>query len=481
LTNARSILAAARDREIGRLRTEEGLSIHQTADELGMTPRGVRHHPTALGVAPRPARQQARPASPDDHAAREWRRQRQRALDIERGLAFLALFGVLPNTDSWNATKSRKKGPTSFFRHQFPFISRLDGRWHPWPSPQQIACRFPSDDPTQPRMEAFRRLVTRVWATLERQGTPYEPIVFPESILEAALQASSRSSIADPAMIVPEIIRCASLRRDRTGWENPARFASSTCGPIGLPRAEDRGLCIIAAPDLERRLECTRRSILADRIDEGVGVLITATPVSVVISARRGPVPAIHHLPAPDAQVAPNWCVSVPEPPTPAVATDGVSSRLARPALLDVLKWALECRDELIATGVLSLVIAEAQADERSILPELGVFLTLWSARHAPPDAQAFAAVLDHAAAGDQLAAEAGLAELMSPLQASRLAVVAVIEPCDSDDERCLDADATCRFEFLPDDAIDRTATYRPDAGINDAHLKAIRRAIENA
>jgi len=490
LTNARSILAAARRDEIWALH-EEGLSNRATAAEIGVSRSTVGRHIAAM----RAEREDAPPSAPsrpvDERAAAEHRerhleaterqREQQRPLDIECGLAYFALFGELPNTDSWNATNCRTTGPAPFFCHEFPFLSRLDGRWHPWPSPQRIERDFPASYPADRGLDAFNRIVVKTWLTLKRQGTPYVPLAFRESVFDAALQAASRASITDPAMTVPGVLRCSSLRKDRAGRENPARFGSTSWGPIGIPRVAERGLCVIASFDFWRRFECVRKTVLADLVDDGAGICITSTPTAVVIRSRHGSIPAIQRLNVPQVRASPHGSVLIHEPSEATTHAPGNRARVERPALLDVLRWVLDCRDDLIATGTLSILIAEAQAGGRSILPQLGAFLGLWTARHAPSDAETIAAALDRAVAGDEPALAADLAALNRPLSASGLAVVAVIEPCGSEDERCLYDLATCGFDFLAEEGIDRTATYRPGTGLEAKHLEAIRDALRKA
>ena len=160
---------------------------------------------------------------------------------------------------------------------------------------------------------------------------------------------------------------------------------------------------------------------------------------------------------------------------------NGARDQGARTALLAGLRWALDCVPELTAEGHLSLVVAEAQANGNTVLPELAGFLDLWSVRRTPPDPAAFAAVLDLAASGDFGSAETELAAITSSLPESRLAVVAIIEPSSDDDENCLASRATYMFEFTSDDGIDRRAILDPGHGISTAHLTAIRRALETA
>ncbi len=458
------------------------MSKRKIADEINVSTGTVRRHlPRAKATDGQPARGVS-PGVVQDADVREQRGSRQRALDIERGLFWLTVFGVLPNTESWNATKSREKGATSHFCHEFPFFSRLDGRWHPWSSPQRIARDFRSEDPRDRGLDAFGRVVARTAVVLERRGTPYDPLVFRESVFSAAIAAGSRLSMADPTMSPPSAVLCRSLREDTTGWENPWRFGMSPWGPCGLPRVEERGLVVIASRDVERRFDSARKAVLADLVDDGVGVSITATPSEVTIVSRIGPIPALDRLVASGAHVNAGEHLTIPEY---ASGTGPMTNRThahgARTALLTVLRWVLDCGPELTAAGHLSLVVAEAQADGNTVLPELAAFLDLWSARQAPPAPAAFAAVLNLAASGDLASAETELAALTSPLPESRLAVVAIIEPSDDDEEDCLASKATYTFEFLPDEGIDRSAILDPGHGISNAHLKAIRKALERA
>ena len=481
MTNARSTLANAREREILALHAAP-MSKRKIANEIKVSPGTVRRHlPRAKGMDAQPANGASR-AIVQDADVREHRRRRQRALDVERGLFWLAVFGVLPNTESWNATKAREKGATSFFCHEFPFFSRLDGRWHPWASPQRIARDFRSEDPRDRGLDAFGRVVARTAAALERRGTPYAPLAFRESVFSAAIAAGSRLSMEDPRMSPPPSVLCRSLREDTTGLENPARFGMSPWGPFGLPRVEERGLVVIASRDAERRFDSARKAVLADLVDDGVGVSITSTPSDVTIASRLGPIPALDRLVASGAHVSAGEHLTIPEH---ASGTGPMTNRThahgARTALLTVLRWVLDCAPELTAAGHLSFVVAEAQADGNTVLPELVAFLDLWSARQAPPTPAAFAAVLHLAASGDLASAETELAALISPLPETRLAVVAIIEPSDDDEQDCLASKATYTFEFLPDEGIDRSAILDPGHGISSAHLKAIRKALESA
>lgn len=458
------------------------MSKRKIADEINVSPGTVRRH------LPRAKVTDVQPAGGVSHGVvqcadvRERRRRRQRALDVERGLFWLTVFGVLPNTESWNATKSRERGATSYFCHEFPFFSRLDGEWHPWASPQRIARDFRSDGPRDRGLNAFGRVVARTAAMLERQGTPYDALAFRESVFSAAVAAGSRLSMEYPMTSPPPAVLCRSLREDATGGENPSRFGISPWGPFGLPRAEERGLVVIASRDLERRFDSTRKAVLADLVDDSVGVSITSTPSGVTIASRVGPIPALDRLVASGAHVSAGAHVTIPECASGGgPLANGARAQGARTALLTVLRWVLDCGPELTAAGHLSLVVAEAQANGNTVLPELVVFLDLWSARQAPPDPAAFAAVLGLAASGDLGSAETELAALASPLPESRLAVVAIIEPSDDDEEDCLASKATYTFEFLPDEGIDRSAILYPGHGISNAHLKAIRKALKDA
>ena len=481
MTNARSTLANAREREILALHAAP-MSKRKIANEIKVSPGTVRRHlPRAKGMDAQPANGASR-AVVQDADVREHRRRRQRALDVERGLFWLTVFGVLPNTESWNATKAREKGATSFFCHEFPFFSRLDGRWHPWASPQRIARDFRSEDPRDRGLDAFGRVVARTAAALERQGTPYAPLAFRESVFSAAIAAGSRLSMEDPTISPPPSILCRSLREDTTGLENPARFGMSPWGPFGLPRVEERGLVVIASHDVERRFDCARKAVLADLVDDGVGVSITSTPSGVTIASRVGPVPALERLVACGAHVDTGARVTIPERASGTEPmANGARKQGARTALLAGLRWALDCGPELTAAGHLSLVVAEAQANGNTVLPELAGFLDLWSVRRAPPDPAAFATVLDLAASGDLESAETELAAITSSLPESRLAVVAIIEPSNDDGENRLASKATYTFEFTSEDGIDRNAILDPGHGISTAHLTAIRRALETA
>lgn len=481
MTNARSTLANAREREILALHAAP-MSKRKIADEIKVSPGTVRRHlPRAKAMDAQPANGASR-AIVQDADVREQRRCRQRALDVERGLFWLTVFGVLPNTESWNATKARAKGATSFFCHEFPFFSRLDGRWHPWASPQRIARDFRSEDLRDRGLDAFGRVVARTAAALELQGTPYAPLAFRESVFSAAIAAGSRLSMADPTMSPPPAVLCRSLREDTTGWENPARFGMSPWGPFGLPRVEERGLVVIASRDAERRFDSARKAVLADLVDDGVGVAITSTPSGVTIASRVGPIPALERFVACGGQMGTGARVTIPERASGnEPMANGARNQGARTALLAGLRWALNCGPELTAAGHLSLVVAEAQANGNTVLPELAGFLDLWSVRHAPPDPAALATVLDLAASGDLGCAETELAALTSSLLESRLAVVAIIEPSNDDDESCLVSKATYTFEFTSDDGIDRSAILDPGHGISAAHLTAIRRALETA
>ena len=481
MTSARSTLANARDREIQAMHGAL-MSKRRIAVEIDVSTRTVRRHvPRAKTTDGQPASGVSRGVV-QDADVRAQRRRRQRALDVERGLFWLTVFGVLPNTESWNATKARQKGATSHFCHEFPFFSRLDGKCHPWSSPQRIARDFPSEHSRDRGLDTFGRVVARTAAVLERQGAPYDPLAFQESVFSAAVAASSRLSMEDPTMAPPSAILCRSLRENTTGWENPSRLGMSAWGPFGLPRVVERGLAVIASRDLERRFDSARKAVLADLFDDGVGVSITSTPSDVTIASRVGPIPALERLVASGAHVSAGAHVTIPEwaNGTGPVA-NGAPAQGARTALLTVLRWVLDCGPELTAAGYLSLVVAEAQADGITVLPELAVFLDLWSARQAPPNPAAFAAVLNLAAAGDPRSAETELAALISPLQESRLAVVAIVEPSDDDNEDCLASRATYAFDFLPDEGIDRSAILDPGYGISNAHLKAIRKALEDA
>jgi hypothetical protein len=256
----------------------------------------------------------------------------------------------------------------------------------------------------------------------------------------------------------------------------------SPWGPFGLPRVEERGLVVIASHDVERRFDCARKAVLADLVDDGVGVSITSTPTGVTIASRVGPVPALERLVACGAHVGTGARVTIPERASGAEPmANGARKQGARTALLAGLRWALDCGPELTAAGHLSLVVAEAQANGDTVLPELAGFLDLWSVRRAPPDPAAFATVLDLASSGDLESAETELAAITSSLPESRLAVVAIIEPSNDGDESCLASKATYTFEFTSDDGIDRNAILDPGHGISAAHLAAIRRALETA
>ena len=482
MTNARSTLANARAREILALRAAP-MSKRKIANEIRVSPGTVRRHlPRARAMDAQPANGVS-PAIVQETDVREHRRRRQRALDVERGLFWRTVFGVLPNTESWNATKAREKGAGSFFCHEFPFFSRLDGRWHPWASPQRIARDFRSEDPRDRGLDAFGRVVARTAATLERQGTPYAPLAFRESVFSAAIAAASRLSLADSTMSPPPAVLCRSLREDTTGWENPWRFGMSPWGPFGLPRVEERGLVVIASGDAERRFDSARKAVLADLLDDGVGVSITSTPSGVTIASRVGPIPALGRFVACGAHVGSAGArVTIPERASGIEPmANGARNQSARTALLSGLRWALDCAPELTAVGYLSLVVAEAQADGNTVLPELAGFLDLWSVRQAPPDPAAVAAVLDLAALGELGSAETELAALTRPLPESRLAVVAIIEPSNDDDENRLASKAAYTFEFTSEDGVDRGAILDPGHGISTAHLKAIRRALETA
>ena len=220
---------------------------------------------------------------------------------------------------------------------------------------------------------------------------------------------------------------------------------------------------MIASRDAERRFDIARKVVLADLVDDGVGVAITSTPSGVTIASRVGPIPALERFVGCDAQMGTGARVTIPERASGnEPMANGARNQGARTALLAGLRWALDCGPELTAEGHLSLVVAEAQANGNTVLPELAGFLDLWSVRHAPPDPAALATVLDLAASGDLGSAETELAALTSSLLESRLAVVAIIEPSNDDDESYLASRATYTFEFTADDGIDRCAILDP-------------------
>ena len=437
MTNARAAVAADRRRVMAQLH-DRGLSTHAIARILGVDRRHVARTLRALtGRESRDDTEDRHPSRGPEDAASD-RREQRRALLIEAGIAWLTMFGVLPNTRSWNATKAREDGPESFLYHEMAFISRLDGRAHPWPSPATIARHFRTA-PSRGQLDEYREIVGQVHRELIRNGTPYEPIVLEDSLIWAMLQASSRASVADPKMQVPHQLRCRPGDSAMPGDEPRGRIGSSDWGPIRIPRLTDRGVCLVAALDPDRRVDVTRTVLRADLVDEELGVMILATPLSVTIRAREGRVPRMDRLDVPGATTSPAGILTIPEMPP----AGGQRPWEARPGLLMALRWALDYQHDLAATGIVSILVAEAQADGRSVLLALAGVAQFW--------------------------------------WTTNLALTAIIDPTGSPDEQLLSQIATTRVEFVQGHRIAPEDVFDPGCGISDATLRAIRSALRGA
>ena len=107
------------------------------------------------------------------------------------------------------------------------------------------------------------------------------------------------------------------------------------------------------------------------------------------------------------------------------------------------LRWALDYQHDLAATGIVSILVAEAQADGRSVLLPLTAVAQFW--------------------------------------RTTNLALTAIIDPTGSPDEQLLSQIATTRVEFVQRHRIAPDDVFDPGCGISDATFRAIRSALRGA
>lgn len=376
----------------------------------------------------------------DDVARRKTRR---RALDIEAGLVWRALFRDLPTQYSWNATKARNAGAKAFGRDQLGFTSRLDGHWHPWPSPQRLAKDFAGEYPAQSGMECYRRIVNKLHKKLGRLGMSYKPILRSDRLAFANLQQQARHVTGRQPMTVPPEVQCASLRQHGFEREIPWLSGSKTTGPIRVPAIRDRGICVMASLDGDERWSFFTHTLCIDMLDPAIGLMIAASRTQVQVGSPKGPVPDLANLAAATAQEhrAGDCCLAIPEDPVEQAAAgeEAGSPAGTRRGLVAALEWALRHQQHLVELGPLSLVVTDGQ----SLLPELVAFVDGWKAGPA--------------------------------------AAAITLAPTGSSDEALLIAKATWTFEATQVGLPDRDTVVDPTYDMTTAHARILRRMIEAA
>ena len=308
------------------------------------------------------------------------RKVRRRALDVEAGLVWRALFGELPTQYSWNATKARNAGAKAFGRDQLGFTSRFDGHCHPWPSPQRLAKDFAGEHPAQSGMECYRRIVSELHKELRHLGMSYKPILRSDRLAFANLQQQARYVTGRQPMTVPPEVQCASLRQHSFEREIPWLSGSKTTGPIRVPAIQDRGICIMASLDGDERWSFFTHTLRIDMLDPAVGLMIAASTTQVQVGSPIGPVPDLAELAAATAQQhrSGDCCLALPEDSAEhaAAGENAAPPARARRGLVAALEWALRHQHHLVELGPLSLVVTDGQ----SLLPELVAFVDGWTA-----------------------------------------------------------------------------------------------------
>ena len=368
---------------------------------------------------------------------------RRRALDLDAGLAWTALFGTLPTQYSWNATKARKAGAEAFGRDQLGFTSRLDGHWYPWPSPQRIGKDFAGEHAGLSGMECYRKTVTNLRKKLRERGMPYKPIVRSDKLGWAQLQARARHNSGPQPMAVPPEVQCASLRRHSFERESPWLRGSNTTGPIRIAAVQDRGICVMSSVDSAERWSFFAHTLSIDMLDPTIGVMIAASTTQMQVLSPKGPVPDLAELADATAQQhrSGGGCLSIPEVSAEhGVAGDDATRQAGgRPRLLAALEWARRHQHDLVKLGPMSVAIAEGE----SILPEI--------------------------------------VEFIDGFTAGPVAAAITLDPTGSHDEALLVTRATWSFEA--------TQLVAPDPGVvvdrthdmTTAEAKILRRMIETA
>jgi hypothetical protein len=374
-----------------------------------------------------------------DDAARV--KARRRALDIEAGLAWTALFGSLPTQYSWNATKARRAGAEAFGRDQLGFTSRLDGRWHPWPSPQRISKDFAGEHAGLRGMDCYRRIMTNVRKKLRDLGTSYKPIVRSDVLARAQLQARARHISGQQPMTVPHELQCASLRQHSFEREIPWLSGSNTTGPIRVPAVRDRGVCVMSSMDSTERASFFAHALRIDMFDRSIGLMIAASTTQVQIGSPKGSVPGLADLAASTSSQhrSGDQCLEILEASAADAESGNDAGRCAegRRGLLATLEWALRHQPDLVQLGPLSLAIAEGQ----SLLSKLVAFVDGWTAGPA--------------------------------------AAAITLDPTGSHDEAMLMARATWTFEATQAIAPDPETVVDPAHDMTAAEAKILRRIIE--
>ena len=371
------------------------------------------------------------------------RRKKRRALDIEAGLTWAALFGALPTQYSWNATKARKAGAEAFGRDQLGFTSRLDGRWYAWPSPQRLCRDFAGEHPGRSGMECYRKTVSDFRKKLRDLGTPYKPIVRSDRLAWARLQAQARQNSGRGPMTVPRQVQCASLRQHSFERESPWLRGSATTGPIRVPAVRDRGICVMASVDSSERASFFAHTLTVDMFDRSIGLMIGASTTQVQIGSPKNPVPGLADLAATTASQhhAGAQSLEIREAAAERAASGEpeVTPVGSRAGLLATLEWARRHQHHLVEAGPVSLTIAEGQ----SILPQMVALIDGWTA--------------------------------------GSLAVAITLHPTGGCDEALLLTKTTWTFEAMPFAVPDPDTVVDPTHDMTTAEARILRRLIENA